>query len=139
VSDTLRRAVGIMVFAAFALVACSVGSDKATAETAVARFHDDFNSGRYHEMYVAAADDFRKATTESAFVSLLANVKDRAGRYESARQSSWAVNSGTSGTVVSLTYQVAFTQSSAIETFGWRMENGAAILLAYRVEPASRQ
>ena len=122
---------------AILLVACSTGADKAVAETAVARFHDGFNAGNYHAIYVDTSAEFRGATSEADFAALLASVMAKAGRYESSRQTSWLVNNGTEGTVVTLTYEAVLSRAIAVENFSWRVESGKAVLLGYRIEVQS--
>lgn len=100
-------------------IGCNAGADKAAAEAAVAQFHDGFNGGSYHDIYLAASDEFHGATSESDFTAFLANVRAKAGRYESSHQSSWMVTNGTEGTVVTLSYEVIFSQTGAIEHFSW--------------------
>jgi hypothetical protein len=117
--------------------ACSSDVDKMAADAAAGGFHDDFNAVRYHEMYVAAADEFRNATSELEFSAMLANLKVKAGRYESSYQTRLAVNRSPAGAVVTQTFKGVFAKGAAIETFSWRVQRGEAVLLSYQVEPAS--
>lgn len=43
---------------------CSFTKGKSTSEQAVVKFHEQFNAGRYHEIYAQSDEAFRKASSE---------------------------------------------------------------------------
>jgi hypothetical protein len=136
-SALARHPIGRLILCAsivLATSACTAAADKGLAEDAVATFHAQFNSDSFHEIYVAAADDFKKITKESDWVDLLAAVKRKAGAFTSTQQTSWQVNEATYGTAVNMSYDSKFTLLSAVERFSYAIHDGKAVLVGYRIE-----
>jgi len=118
---------------AISLTSCS-DADRATADLATQAFHQQFNAGQFVEIYTGATQEFRAATSQTDWVALLDALRRRAGAFQSTKQTSWLVNSGTAGTTVTATYSTTFAQLITTERFSWRIQNGTAILLGYRVD-----
>lgn len=97
-------------------------------------FHQRYNASEFEAIYVAASDRFQTATSQSDWVTFLVAVRQKAGLVISATQDSWRVDSGTSGTTVAAVYTTHFEKLTAVESFSWRVQDGKAFLLAYRIE-----
>lgn len=123
----------LLVLALPSTVACG-DAERASAEDAVRAFHDHFNAGAFDIVYAAASPEFRAATRQEDWVSLLEAIRRKAGRFETANQDSWFLNSGSAGTTVTVTYTSKFERLSAMERFSWRIEGKKAVLLGYRID-----
>jgi uncharacterized protein DUF4019 len=112
---------------------CSLTKGKEIAEHGVVQFHNQFNAGQYHEIYVQADEDFRKATSEADTIALFEAVRRKLGTQKSSNQTNWHVKAGPLGTVVTLAYDVEFSKGKATEQFVFRMNGDKALLLNYNV------
>ena len=118
---------------AISLTSCS-DADRTTADLATQAFHQQFNAGQFVEIYAGATEEFRTATSQADWVTLLDALRTRAGAFQSTKQTSWLVNSGTTGKTITVTYSTTFAQLTTTERFSWRIHDGTAILLGYRVD-----
>src|SRR5262245_15345065 len=113
--------------------ACSMKS-KQVAEDAVKHLHDQYNAGQYHEIYSQADDEFRKTVKEADFVNMLEYVHSKLGTVKQSNQDAWHVNATTSGTAVTLGYNVAFTEGKGTEECNFRVSGDQAKLTGYTVK-----
>jgi hypothetical protein len=116
-----------------ALSSCSVTKGKGIAERAVTQFHDQLNAGRYHDIYVQTDDGFRKATSEAAAVALFEAIRRKLGTVKNSTQTGWHVNATTSGTIVSLAYDIEFSEGNGTEQFVFHVTGDKALLFNYNV------
>ena len=130
----LPRLIITFIFVVAALtVSCSLTKGKEQGEHAVEEFHRQFNSGQYQEMYQQSDDKFREAATQEEFVQLLEAVKRKLGSVGKITQSGWKVNATPSGTVVSLGYEVEFSDGKGVEQFSFLISGEQTKLLRYDV------
>jgi hypothetical protein len=115
------------------LASCSFTQSKASAESAVAKFHEQFNAGQYHEIYTQGDEEFRKTTSEQDVVNLLEVVRRKLGTTKTSSQQGWYVNATTMGTMVTLTYETEFTEGKGIEQFVFRVSGDRAALYNYHI------
>ena len=92
----------ILLIAAVLLGSCSSGKDTALAEAQVSQFRQLMAAQKFDEIYEAAADDLKKATTQKDMVALLAAVDRKLGPVKDTQKTRWNVNFHTSGTFVTL-------------------------------------
>lgn len=116
-----------------AVSSCSLAKGKGIAEAAVVRFHDQFNAGKFHEIYSETDSEFKKATSEDEFVTLLEAVKRKLGTVGQTRPSGWGVNTTTMGTMATLTYDVDFSEGKGSEQFVFHISGNKATLYRYNV------
>ena len=128
----MRKMVPIMA-AALTFGGCSAGADRAKAEAGVAQFHRMMEAGRYHEIYTAAADEFRRTTAEPEGISFLQMVHDRLGAVRSSSATGWRVNFTPGGTMVNLSYNTQFASGAGSEDFVFRIGGANAQLVGYHV------
>jgi hypothetical protein len=119
--------------AALAASGCSAGADRAAAEAGVAQFHQMIEAGRYRDIYVNAADEFRRSTTEEDGIRFLRMVHDRLGAVRSTSSTGWRVNFTPGGSTVSLTYATQFVSGAGTEDFVFRIGGASARLAGYHV------
>lgn len=122
----------IFVFVALAS-SCSLTKGKEQGEHAVEEFHRQFNAGQYKEIYRQGDDKFWEAVNEAEFVEFLGAVKRKIGSVSKATQSGWHVNATMMGTVVTLGYEVEFSDGKGVEQFSFLVSGEQAKLLRYDV------
>ncbi len=112
---------------------CSFTKSKEIGERAVAQFHDQFNAGKYHEIYSQSDEGFRKSTSEADTVALFDAVRRKLGTVKNAKQTTWYVNATPAGTKITLGYDVDFTDGKATEQFVCQVNGDKASLFNYNV------
>jgi hypothetical protein len=112
---------------------CSLSKSKEISEAAVKRFHDQFNAGKYTDIYTEADEEFKKVATEQELVDLLQAVQRKLGTVKDVKGSSWGVNTTTSGTMASLSYDVDFREGRAAEQFVFHITGNRAKLVRYNI------
>ena len=112
---------------------CSLTKSKATAETAVGRFHDRFNAGQFHEIYSQSDPELKKVATEEDFVALLDAVHRKLGTVKETHSSGWGVNATPMGTMANLSYDVEFSDGKGSEQFVFHVSGDKATLAGYHV------
>lgn len=130
-----RARLGLILVALLLAVgsACSLTKGKGIAEAAVVKFHDQFNAGKYHEIYEQADDGFRKAATEDDFVALLEAVHRKLGTVKQAHSSGWGINTTLAGTMATLSYEIDFSEGKGNEQFVFHISGDKAALYHYNV------
>ncbi len=134
--DKTRADLLILALLLAACGACSLPAltnGKGIGEAAVAQFHSRYNAGRYHEIYMEADEEFRKSATEEEFITLLEAIKRKLGTVAHAGPAGWNVNVTTAGTLVSLGYNVEFSEGKGTEQFAFRVRGDKAFLYNYNV------
>jgi hypothetical protein len=112
---------------------CGVKQIRDTAARAVEKFHNQLNAGQFHEIYVESDEGFRKAATERDAVALFDAVRRNLGTVQDAKQTGWHVNRTGNGTVITLGYDVQFSEGKAVEQFVFRFSGDKATLFNYNI------
>lgn len=112
---------------------CSFTKGKGLAESAVAQFHSQYNSGQFREIYNQADEDLRKSGSEENFVEILEALRRKLGIVKQANQTGWHVNANSMGTTVTLGYEVEFSEGKGTEQFVFRISGDKALLYHYNV------
>jgi hypothetical protein len=102
-------------------------------ERSVDQFHSQFNAGQYHEIYVQSDEGFRKSTSEADTVALFEAIRRKLGTVKNANQSAWHVNATPTGTVITLTYDVEYSEGKGTEQFVFQVRGDKALLFNYNV------
>ncbi len=130
------RRILLLTFMATLFVAvnsCSFTKGKSTSEQAVGKFHDQFNAGQFREIYAQSDEGFRKASSEADALALWEAVRRKLGTVKNSTQTRWHVNATPGGTMVSLAYDVEFTEGKGTEEFVFHMDGDKALLFNYHV------
>ena len=135
---TIRKTILLAFFVAlqFAFCSCSLTKRKEMGERAVDQFHNQFNAGQYHEIYTQSDEGFRKSTSEADTVALFEAVRRKLGTVKNANQTTWHVNTtpaGPAGTVITLAYDVEYSEGKGIEQFVFQVRGDKALLRNYNV------
>ena len=117
----------------FAVVSCSLTKGKEMGERAVDQFHNQFNAGQYHEIYTQSDEGFRKSTSEADTVALFEAVHRKLGTVKNANQTNWHVNATPTGTLITLVYDVEYSEGKGIEQFVFQVRGDKALLFNYNV------
>jgi hypothetical protein len=112
---------------------CSFTKGKSVAESAVAQFHNQYNSGEFHEIYNQADEGFRKSGNEASLIEYLEALRRKLGTVKNAKQTGWHVNATPAGTIVTLGYDVEFNEGKGTEQFVFRVSGDKALLYGYNV------
>ncbi len=136
------RQILVLVFVAALLVlvtSCSGRKGKEIGERAVARVHDQFNAGHYHDIYAQADEEFRegigrKGTGETDTLAWFDAVHRKLGTVKIANETEWHVDSVRHGTVVNFFYNTQFTEGNAQEHFIFFVSGDNARLSYYGID-----
>lgn len=131
----MSRTLGIVIFivATLALESCNPIKDTRLADAAVAEFHKKLDRGAFGEIYSGTNEEFKAATKEQDFVSLLEAVHRKLGSIQSSERFTWRINSFNLKTNITLVYKTKFQNGEATETFVWRAEKDGVKLLGYNI------
>jgi hypothetical protein len=116
-----------------ALTSCSFTKGKGVAESAVTQFHNQFNAGQFHDIYNQADEGFKASGTEAGLVEYLQALQRKLGTVKQSNQTGWHVNATPNGTVVTLGYDVEFSEGKGTEQFVFHMSGDKALLYNYTV------
>lgn len=116
-----------------AATCCSFTKGKGLGESAVTQFHNQYNSGQFHDIYNQADEGFRKSGNEASLVEYLEALKRKLGTVKQANETGWHVNATPGSTMVTLGYDVEFTEGKGTEQFVFRVNGDKALLYSYNV------
>ena|SRR5207245_9233484 len=97
------------------------------------RFNDHFNAGEFHEIYDESDDAFHKWGTEANLTDLLSTVRRKLGTVKDSHETGWHVNATTNGTMVTLAYDVDFTEGKGNEEFVFLVKGDKALLYRFNI------
>lgn len=125
----------LLLLALFSLASCKDmvrGKDMAAA--AIVDFHQQFNAGKFKELYAAGHDDLKAAAKEEDFVKLLEAVHRKLGKYVKSTDAGWRVNTFNLKTVVLLTQKAEFEHGKGTETFSYIVSGESCLLQSYYIQ-----
>ena len=130
-----RQILFLAFIAAFLVLvnSCSLTKGKEIGEQAAVQFHNQFNAGQYHEIYAQSDEGFRKATSEADTLALFEAVRRKLGTVKNSNQTGWHVKATPAGTMVTLVYEVEFSEGKGTEQFVFHMNGDKALLFNYNV------
>ena len=129
------RVFGFSLVAALtsASICCSFTKASQLAESSVAEFHTQYNSGHFHEIFVQTDEGFQKSGKEADFQAYLEAMRRKLGSVKEATRAASNINTTPSGTFVTLNYNVNFTEGKGSEQFVFRISGDKALLFSYNV------
>jgi hypothetical protein len=114
--------------------ACNPMKDVSSGETAVARFHQQYNHSQFEQIYGGSDDVFKRSSEKAEVLRFLAVVRRKLGAEVSAKRTGFNVNTDlTKGQSVVLTYDTKFEHGTAAETFTLHVSEGVAQLEGYNI------
>jgi uncharacterized protein DUF4019 len=121
--------------------ACSGFAAKGTAETAIAKFHEQLDAEKYDDIWMEADDSFKKVTSQADFSAILAAMHRKLGRVVSTRQTAFfsqdRAGTDISGSFISMTYETAFAEGNGTEKFNWRVDGQRVRLVGYNINSSA--
>lgn len=123
----------LLVTCALAIVGCGLMDGVDTADRAVVTFHEQYNAGRFSEMYDASAADLRAAGARNEFMTTMAAIRTKLGCTHETARIGFTARSGSDGTFVEIEYETDFENGAGTEEFTWEISDGRARLLNYNV------
>jgi hypothetical protein len=114
--------------------ACSPRADVESGGKLVDKFHDDFNAGRYVEIYQGADPDFRKDAKLEDFVKFESMAKAKLGGFQSSQVTNFNVLYLLTHAQVRLDYDCVFNRGKAKEVFELKQKDGQTSMVAYRLD-----
>jgi hypothetical protein len=96
-------------------------------------FTVNINAGQFHEIYSQTDEGFTKATSEADLVALLEALRKKLGKVNRSTPGTWGVNATPQGTMVTLGYDVEFSEGKGTEQFVFRVSGDKAMLFNYHV------
>ena len=126
---------GCMLVLALALTAgsCSMAKYKENAERAVTKFHQHLNAEQYQEIYNESDPLFKQNVTEPDGIALFGAVHAKLGSVKNATAAGWHVNATSSGTFVTVAYNVDFSEGKGTEQFAFKVTANDALLVRYDI------
>jgi hypothetical protein len=131
--SSLTTLLTFIVALQFVARSCSLTQGKKMGEPASGQFHNQFNAGQYHEIYVQSDEGFRKSTGEADTVALFEAVRRKLGTVKNANQTTWHVNATPTGTLITLAYDVEYSEGKGTEQFVFQVRGDKALLFNYNV------
>ncbi|HLO00954.1 MAG TPA: hypothetical protein VK208_21020 [Pyrinomonadaceae bacterium] len=116
-----------------AITSCSFTKGKGMAESAVTQYHNEYNSGQFHDIYNQADEGFRKSGNEASLVEYLQALQRKLGTVKQSHETGWHVNTTPGGTMVTIGYDVEFSEGKGTEQFVFRISGDKALLYSYNV------
>jgi hypothetical protein len=113
--------------------ACGISGHRAASEAATNQFHRQLDAEQYSVIYSEADDQFRESTSESKLTELLTAIRGKLGAVQSTEITSWFFNFGGQGPFATVVSHTRFTKGDAEERFVWRIRDGRARLMNYKV------
>jgi len=104
------------------------------SDQTVTQFHNQFNTGQFHEIYIAATDDFRRDTTEADMLSYLEAVRRKLGTVENSQQAGWRVSARPLGWIYERKYETEFSDGKGTESFVILLRDDKGWLQDYKVD-----
>jgi hypothetical protein len=134
-AEIMRRllCVSACLCASLFIFACGAQKDLASADAAVARFHQLLDSQDYVTIYGQADQKLRDTTKQDDFVALMAAVHKKLGRVGNAARKGFFVNYNTSGSQMRVNYDTKFGEGNAEEQFLWSKKGDNLVLLGYHI------
>ena len=129
------RTLLVSLLALVALSSCKeMTKGKGLAETAIVDFHQQFNEGKFKELYAAGHADLKSAATEEDFVKLLEAVHRKLGKQVKSTEGGWRINSFNLKTSVALSQTTEFEHGKGVESFSYIVSGDSCQLQGYHID-----
>jgi hypothetical protein len=109
----------LAIAAAAMLAACGVQESYKTSGAQMEQFRAAMSSGKYEEIWNAAAPDLRKNTDKARFTVLLDAVGRKLGKVTEAKQTGWYANNDNGVSTITMKFDTSFEHGSGQETIIW--------------------
>jgi hypothetical protein len=128
---------GVVVFVlaiiSFTSIVRSFDQGRDVTAQAVKRFHDQFNAGKFGDIYAEAGSQFQEASGEEKLNSILQLVQGKLGQVVESEEASFTVNYGLGGKHLIVVYKTKFSEGEAVEKFTYQVKSNQVVLFGYNV------
>ncbi len=111
------------------------------ARESAERFHAQLDAEQYHAIYVEADAELHHNFSESAFTEQLRSSRARLGKVKETPKllgddwlDRWQFGLNTPNEKTKTAFTTQFDEGLALEEFEWKVQNGAAKLINYKVQ-----
>lgn len=125
----------ILLIAAAALAACSMGQDMSATDSAVADFHAKLNAGQFKAITDASGPEIKNDSVD--FTQLIAAVHTKLGTFRSTSRQGFNDNINNDDHTFTASYASVYSTGPATENFVYRLSGGKPVLIGYHVELAA--
>lgn len=140
-----RSGLVALLIAVWLLPACGVSQARVRGKEEARRFHEQYNSSQYADMYDNSAEEFKRSVTKQQWTDFCTETRKRWGQWKASdakdgkkeESEVWLVDSG--GYIVALNYTAQFELAAASETMRFAVKDGKVQLLAYTLLPLSQR
>jgi hypothetical protein len=115
------------------LIGCSTSRDLNNAKTAIARFHEKFNSDLADEIYSESAPEFQQATTPEHFREFVAGITRKLGKAGNFQATNWNFNFTTGGKFLAIQGETAFAKGKSTESSQVRIDGDRVLIRSWNV------
>ena len=124
-----------LLLALISISSCKdMAKGKGLAEMSIVDFHQQFNEGKFKELYAAGHADLKAAVTEEDFVNLLEAVNHKLGKQVKSTEGGWRINSFNLKTTVALSQNTEFEHGKGIESFSYIVSGDSCQLQGYHID-----
>ncbi len=130
-----RRTLLALLLPLCALTSCGdMTKAKALAATSIVSFHQQFNEGKFKDLYTTSHADLKTAATEADFLKLLEAVHRKLGKQVRSTEGGWMVNSHNMKTTITMTQKTEFEHGKGTEKFSFVVAKGVCTLQGYFID-----
>ena len=117
----------------FSLSGCGL-ADTGAAQEEVDRFHQRWNANEFKAIHELSHPDLRSNYTAEELIASFEGVRNNYGAFQSAKQSSWSINTKNGVRVIELKYNSTFEKGPAVESFTYQMSGDKPLLVHYNIK-----
>ncbi len=108
--------------------------NKSEAESAITHLHEQFNNGKFDEIWNEAQSKFHDTLTIVKFKNYLLDVQKKLGKVKSSGQvSKREINRFSWTRKIEIVQRTVFEKGEGIETFAFEFINNKALLIGYAI------
>jgi hypothetical protein len=127
------RCVALVLAIIGAGLACNTIGSKDLAQSAIDRFHGQFDAGRYSDIYYEAAEAFRAKAKESDIVLKFKNLHQTLGSIVNIHTTGWRIDLMPEGRLIIMQSDTQFSNGNGVEQFTFLIEGNSVKLYNYTV------
>lgn len=123
----------LIVACVLPLAGCGLFEGVDTAVKAAVTFHEQYNAGKFGEIYDGSSDDLHATAARDEFMKTLASIREKLGLIRATERTGFNARADSQGTFVELEYETDFENGAGTEGFTWVIADGRAKLRSYNV------
>jgi hypothetical protein len=126
---------GFAIVAAAALVTgCGIGAEVPVAKTEAAKFHREFNAGKFALIYRGASKDLTDLISEADWIKMCELIQARLGKFKEGNATGWNDQWNNGIHQIDLVYDSTYERAKAQEDFVYRKVGDRFLLAGFHVK-----